>query len=124
MIGTAPLRPTQERKLSSRRRKRNGHTEAQTAIGRATRISTSGDQQTLPGHRQQATGEAEQPQHHEQHDLPQPGDGVVEGEDAAAEHDRAAAEHDAGDVDGQKAAAPSTAAAPKATSAKASARRG
>ena len=40
VIGTAPLRPTQERKLSSRRRKRNGHTEAQTAIGRATRIST------------------------------------------------------------------------------------
>ena len=64
-----------------------------------------GDQQPLPGHRQQAAGEAEQTEHHEQHDLPQPGGGVVEGEDAPTEDERTAAEHDAREVHGQEAAA-------------------
>jgi hypothetical protein len=57
-----------------------------------------GDQQPLAGHAGEAAGETEQPQHHEQHDLAQPGGGVVEEKDAAVKHNRTAAQHDAGDV--------------------------
>jgi hypothetical protein len=75
-IGTAPRRPTHEMKAISGAVYRKGSKHSATVTGRATSMSTHGNQKRRPKYRNQGARRHKQSQHQEEDDLAEPSKGI------------------------------------------------